>query len=248
MGRIVLFLSLASIILAQVQAFIQTFNQISRHSRLDAATNTGVDLCQTETYTKSFHVIDSCARSGQPTNDLYDSVRYIDKNAFKLYSEPLSKQQLWERCKGSWKLSLATGPPSSRQQPTFKPVPIFAYAMIDEENFGNGVGFNQDKIILSLLGNHYFNEKKRQMGIGINDMYLFSTKVTGFLPNFITDGMGLGKKPEDFKGKSKMPAFTMIGASESSMIVRGGSGGIAIWTKLKDDIRPAAYGKDSESN
>ena len=77
---------------------------------------------------------------------------------------------------------------------------------------------------------------------------LFSTKVTGFLPNFITDGMGLGKKPEDFKGKSKMPAFTMIGASESSMIARGGSGGIAIWTKLKDDIRPAAYGKHSESN
>jgi hypothetical protein len=28
------------------------------------------------------------------------------------------------------------------------------------------------------------------------------------------------------------------------MIARGGSGGIAIWTKLEKDIRPAAYGSD----
>ena len=41
-----------------------------------------------------------------------------------------------------------------------------------------------------------------------------------------------------------MPAFTMIGASDKSMIARGGSGGIAIWTRLEKDIRPAAYGSD----
>ena len=245
MGRFLIFLLLVVSVLSPVHAFIQTSKHFSRRHPHEATTTTGIDLRQTDSYTKSFEVIDSCARSSQPTNDLYDSVRYIDKNAFKLYSEPLSKQQLWDRCKGSWRLSLATGPPSSKQQPKFKSVPVFAYAMIDEKNFGNGVGFNQDKIILSLLGNHYFNEKKRQMGIGIDDMYLFSSKVTDFLPNFITDGMGLGKKPEDFKGKSKMPAFTMIGASESSMIARGGSGGIAIWTKLEEDIRPAAYGKNS---
>lgn len=90
-------------------------------------------------------------------------------------------------------------------------VPV-SLAMIDEQKFGNGVGFNEDNIILSLLGNHYFNDKKRSMGIGIDDMFLFSSRVTGFLPSFITNGMGLGKKPEEFTGGSKMPAFTMIGA------------------------------------
>ncbi len=83
---------------------------------------------------------------------------------------------------GSWKLQLATGPPSRGGTTSFKPVPIFAYAMIDENNFGNGVGLNQDTIILSLLGNHYFNVKKRVMGIGIDDMFLFSNKVTQFVP------------------------------------------------------------------
>lgn len=39
-----------------------------------------------------------------------------------------------------------------------------------------------------------------------------------------------------------MPAFTIIGSSEKSLIARGGSGGIAIWTRLEKDIRPAAYG------
>lgn len=203
------------LLLVGVQAVVYGFRSPSRcHAtryRL-AASSASVDLSQDEAYKKSFQIIDSCARSGQPTDDLYESVRYIDRNSFRLYREPSSKNQLWERCKGSWKLQLATGPPSSKQQPTFKQVPIFAFAMIDEHNFGNGIGFNEDKIILSLRGNHYFNEKKRQMGIGIDDMFLFSSNVSKFLPSFITDGMGLGKKPEDFTGKSKMPAFTMIGA------------------------------------
>jgi hypothetical protein len=195
-----------------VHALINS-SKLSQSNRLRLSdSSTGIDLSQDDLYTKSFQIIDSCARSGQPTDDLYDSVRYVDKNAFKLYRDPQSKQQLWDRCKGSWKLQLATGPPSSKQQPTFKNVPLFAFAIIDERKFGNGVGFSQDNIILSLLGNHYFNEKKRQMGIGIDDMYLFSSKVTGFLPSFITSGMGLGKEPQDFSGGSKMPAFTMIGA------------------------------------
>ena len=229
---------------ARTLALIHPFKHFERHHHFAASATQ--DLGGDELYTKSFEIIDSCAECGQSSDDLYESVRYIDKNAFRLYRDATSKQQLWDRCKGSWKLQLATGPPSSKQQPTFKAVPIFAFAMIDDNNFGNGVGFNQDSIILSLLGNHHFDEKKRQMGIGIDDMYLFSSPVTGFLPNFITDGMGLGKGPDDFTGSSKMPAFTMIGASEKSMIARGGTGGIAIWTKLEKDIRPAAYRMDAK--
>lgn len=200
------------------------------------------------TYLKSFQTIDSCAAAGSPSDDLHDAVRYIDRNASKLYPNESAKEEMWKRAYGSWKLQLATGPPSRGGTTPFKSVPIFAFAMIDENNFGNGVGLNQDRIILSLLGNHYFNVKKRVMGIGIDDMFLFSNKVTQYVPGFISDGMGLKKKPEDFSGKkgSRMPAFTIIGSSEKSLIARGGSGGIAIWTRLEKDIRPAAYGRKTQ--
>lgn len=202
-------------------------------------------LEQDEMYAKSFDLIDKCAASGEPIEDLYDAVRYIDKNALKLYPDEECKAELWDRAHGSWKLQLATG---GGRYTTFKPVPIFAYAMIDEANFGNGVGFNQDTIILSLLGPHYFNTKRRQMGIGIDEMYLFANDLTQNLPEFMKDGMGLGKTPEDYSStKSRMPTFTMIGASDKSLIARGGTGGIAIWTKLEKDIRPAAYGNRTTS-
>jgi len=193
-----------------------------------------------ETYAKSFKVIDECAASGQPSDTLYDSVRYIDRNGLKLYPDESAKKELWNRAHGSWKLQLATGGGRSN---TFKPVPIFAYAMIDDKCFGNGVGINQDTIILSLLGPHHFNAKRRQMGIGIDELFLFSNEITQFVPDFMAEGMGLGKTPEDFKeSKSRIPTFTIIGASDKSLIARGGTGGIAIWTRLEKDIRPAAYG------
>jgi hypothetical protein len=197
-------------------------------------------------YSESFDLIDACAASGQPSSQLYDAVRFIDKNALRLYPDESAKLQLWERAHGSWKLTLATG---GGRSTTFKPVPIFAYAMIDDRCFGNGVGLNGDTIMLSLLGPHYFNAKRRQMGIGIEDVFLFSNEVTQYIPGFVAEGMGLGKGPEDFTaGKSRMPAFTMIGASDRSLIARGGSGGIAIWTRLEKDIRPAAYGMKSNNS
>ena len=201
-------------------------------------------LEQDAIYTKSFEIIDKCSAAGVPSDDLYDAVRYVDRNASKLYPDESAKEEMWKRAYGSWKLQLATGPPARGGATPFKAVPIFAYAMIDENNFGNGVGLNSDTIILSLLGPHYFNTKRRVMGIGIEDMFLFSNKVTQFVPGFISEGMGLKKKPSDFSGKkgSRMPAFTIIGSSEKSLIARGGSGGIAIWTRLDKDIRPAAYG------
>jgi len=201
-------------------------------------------LLEEDAYTNSFQTIDKCAVAGVTSEDLYDAVRYVDRNASKLYPDESAKGEMWKRAYGSWKLQLATGPPARGGTTPFKTVPIFAYAMIDENNFGNGVGINQDTIILSLLGPHYFNTKRRVMGIGIEDMFLFSNKVTQFLPEFISGGMGLKKKPADFSNKkgSRMPAFTIIGSSEKSLIARGGSGGIAIWTRLDKDIRPAAYG------
>lgn len=208
-------------------------------SRYQAPSTRSLSAVKIPGYGDAFQVIDECAVSGTPSDTLYDSVRFIDKNALTIYPNETEKQVLWNKAHGSWKLQLATGGGKSF---TFKPVPIFAFAMIDETNFGNGVGWNQDSIILSLLGPHYFNTQRRQMVITIDDMYLSGNPVTKFVPSFVRNGMGLGKRPEDYQKPQRPPAFTMIGASDKALIARGGSGGIAIWTRLEKDIRPAAYG------
>ena len=212
----------------QFHSLVTTAGTPTRASRLHAIKIDGYD--------EAFAIIDECAVNGQPNEELYDAVRFIDRKAIQIYPDESHKQELWDSAHGSWKLQLATGGGKST---TFKPIPIFAFAVIDENNFGNGVGFNQDNIILSLLGPHIFNPQRRQMKITIDDMYLFSNQVTDKVPGFMKDGMGIGKRPEDFK---KAPAFTYIGASDKALIARGGTGGIAIWTRLSKDIRPAAYG------
>mmetsp|Transcript_27823 Transcript_27823/g.75695 ORF Transcript_27823/g.75695 Transcript_27823/m.75695 type:complete len:247 (-) Transcript_27823:123-863(-) len=190
-------------------------------------------------YANAMSTIDAASRSGTPADDLYDAVRVIDKNARYVYPDEASKEELWERAYGSWKLVLATG---GGRFTTFKPVPIFAFAMLDETNFGNGVGLNENAILLSLLGPHELVTKRRQMVINIDDVFLASRKVTGMVPSFVGDGMGLGKRPADYEvSGSRPPAFVFIAASETSLVARGGSGGIAIWTRLEKDIRPAAY-------
>ena len=207
---ILLFFILLASVLSTCQCFIGSFaattDAIARtasSSRLFSTTATTL-LEKDTTYISSFQTIDACAATGVPSEDLYDAVRYIDRNASKLYPDDAAKEEMWKRAYGSWKLQLATG---GGKFTNFKPVPIFAYAMIDEKCFGNGVGLNQDTIILSLLGPHYFNTKKRVMGIGIEDMFLFSNKVTQFVPEFISNGMGLKKKPE---GKIKCAHMALV--------------------------------------
>lgn len=190
-------------------------------------------------YADAMSTIDTASKSGSPSDDLYDAVRVIDRNARNIYPDETSKEELWKRAYGSWKLVLATG---GGKYTVFKPVPIFAFAMLDEKNFGNGVGLNEDIVLLSLLGPHDLVTKRRQMMINIDDVFLGSRRVTDNVPAFIGDGMGLGKRPIDYKASgSRAPAFVFIAASETSLVARGGTGGIAIWTRLEKDICPAAY-------
>mmetsp|Transcript_2799 Transcript_2799/g.3760 ORF Transcript_2799/g.3760 Transcript_2799/m.3760 type:complete len:279 (-) Transcript_2799:86-922(-) len=206
-----------------------------------SSTSTSLALVKVDGYDDAFRTIDTCSVTGQPSDDLYDAVRLIDKNALKIYPTLQDKQELWSAARGSWKLQLATGGGKFR---IFKSVPIFAFAMIDETNFGNGVGWNENSIWLSLLGPHFFNTARRQMVITIDDAFLLGgvIKLSNSLPGFVKEGMGLGKKPEDYaKTNTRPPAFTFIGASEKSLIARGGTGGIAIWTRLDNDIRQTAY-------
>jgi len=188
--------------------------------------------------------IDVASKAGAPSDGLYDAVRVIDRNARHIYPDEESKEELWKRAYGSWKLVLATGGGKFR---AFKPVPIFAFAMLDEENFGNGVGVNENLILLSLLGPHELNTKRRQMVINVDDVFLGSRRVTQNVPGFLGEGMGLGKRPSDWKKSgNRAPAFVFIAASETSLVARGGSGGIAIWTRLEKDIRPVAYDEPSQ--
>lgn len=190
-------------------------------------------------YDDAFAIIDECAVNGASSDDLYDAVRFIDKNAWKIFPDLEHKQELWDQAHGSWKLQLATG---GGKYTTFKSVPIFAFAMVDQDNFGNGVGLNENTIFLSLLGPHMFTAKRRQMIINVDEMYLLGNNVSASLPNFIKSAIGLGKRPDDWEN-GRPPAFTFIGASDKALIARGGSGGIAIWSRLDKDIRPAAYKK-----
>ena len=196
-------------------------------------------------YKDAMSTIDVASKSATPSDDLYDAVRVIDRNTLKIYPDIESKEELWKRSYGSWKLVLATGGGKFK---TFKKVPIFAFAMLDEINFGNGIGLNENSILLSLLGPHELITRIRQMIINVDDIYIGSRNITEIVPKFIGDGMALKKRPIDYKkekGSSRPPAFTFIAASDTSLVARGGSGGIAIWTRLDKDIRPAAYSNSS---
>lgn len=242
MLRVCSVLLLSTLFSTTVEGFSAATRVTSISRGLDSlsTSRTQLSAVKIEGYNDAFAIIDQCSTSGTPADDLYDAVKYIEKNVIKIYPDEEEKSKLWDEAHGSWKLQLATG---GGKFTTFKPVPIFAFAMIDEENFGNGVGLNQDLILLSLLGPHIFNTKRRQMTILIDDIFLFASKCTGWVPSFLKDGMSLGKRPEDFE--TRPPAFVFIGASDKSLIARGGTGGIAIWTRLDRDIRPNAYNSAS---
>lgn len=178
-------------------------------------------------YDEAFRIIDECAVKGEPSNYLYDAVHFIEKNAYIIYPNLSHKQALWDKAHGSWKLQLSTGGAKFRsfhQPPSFLP---FSFAMIAEKHFGNGIGLNEKTMWLSLLHNHCFNARIRQMVVTVADVYLGGFKVTRFVPGFIRKAINLGKKPGDFHDK-RPPAFVIIGASDKALIARGNqSGGLA---------------------
>merc|ERR1719199_2224219 len=59
-------------------------------------------------YDDAFRIIDDCAVSGEPTEELFDAVRFVDKNAYKIYPDLDNKQALWKEAHGSWKLQFAS--------------------------------------------------------------------------------------------------------------------------------------------
>lgn len=79
---------------------------------------------------QAIKTIERCAEEGEDSedNELYYAVRYIDRNAHKLYKDRKVKEELYEKAKGSWELRLAYEEPHNMN---FQPYPDFRdYAMV----------------------------------------------------------------------------------------------------------------------
>ncbi|KAL3906643.1 MAG: hypothetical protein SGILL_009188 [Bacillariaceae sp.] len=186
-------------------------------------------------YDDACGIVDECAISGEPNQDLFAAVHFLEKNAYKTYSDPQSTQELWDMAQGSWKLQMSTGGSknfSFHKPPAFLPC---SFAMIDDEHFGNGVGLSENSIWISLLHKHFYNAKQRRLVVIPQDIFLFGYRITQFIPGFVS------KDPEDYVGVSP-PTFVLVGCTEHALIARGNqSGGLAVWTRLPQDVRHAAY-------
>jgi hypothetical protein len=193
---------------------------------------------------EAYAIIDACAISGKPHDDLFGAVHFIEHNAYRIYPDLDHKMELWEGAHGSWKLQLSTGGMKTRsfhQPPKYLP---FSFAMIDEHHFGNGIGWNENNIWLALLDNHYYDVNHRRLVVTVGDVYLFGHCVSKFLPAFLRES--LAKEPGDYKDKPP-PTFVLIGCSKHSLIARGNqSGGLALWTRLSQDVRRVAYNRHDE--
>lgn len=52
---------------------------------------------------KALKTIEECSESRDTKGDeLYGAVRFIDRNAHHIYSDPAVKEALWQRAQGSW--------------------------------------------------------------------------------------------------------------------------------------------------
>jgi hypothetical protein len=195
-------------------------------------------------YEAAFRVIDDCAAKEEPSERLSEAVRYIEVKGYNIYPDLASKLALWNQAHGSWKLVLVTGSAKchSFHPPRRLPFLSFSYAMIDDLNFGNGIGPNEQSIWLSFLHKHMFEPKIRHMIVLVEDIFLFGIKATHMIPTFLCDWLNLGKTPEDFGKEDRPPTFVIVGASKKALIARGNrSGGLAIWSRMQNDIRPVAY-------
>jgi len=114
---------------------------------------------------KAVQTIEECAEEGEGNEDLYGAVRFIDRHAHTIYSDPKEKEALWERSKGSWELRLAYD--DARNQEFF-PYPDFrdfaiAYVMIDEGYFGKGIAKGPSFSFVAMGGPSLLNLRKRQV-------------------------------------------------------------------------------------
>ena len=201
-------------------------------------------------YQQAVCIIDAAAVSRVATPDLYPAVLFLQDHAAELYATDKAQQLLWQKAHGSFELVLSTGKTQDfHPPPRFLP---FSYAMINEQHFGNGVGWDANHIWISMLQKHYYNPVQRQMVVMLRDIYLGGQRVTHRVPAWIRDQLHVGKLPHDFVNQAP-PTFTLVGASDTCLVASGNqSGGFAIWTRLPKDMCPVVayqgYHSSSSNN
>jgi len=192
---------------------------------------------------KATKAIEECAEKGDGSEELYSAVRFIDRNAHKLYSDPKEREALWQRTKGCWELRLAYD--DARNQEFF-PYPDFrdfamAYIMVEDDYFGKGIAKSPAFSFVAMGGPSHVDVRKRQVFMDYEDFYISGNCV----PDWDLSYFMRGYARNWYSKERKRPplAFTMICASDNALLVRGSkTGGMAIFRRLQEEMQPASYG------
>lgn len=193
---------------------------------------------------KAITTIEDCAEVGENKEDLYGAVRFIDRNAHKLYSDHQQRKSLWERSLGSWELRLAYDDARNEE---FYPYPDFrdfaiAYVMISPDYFGKGIAKGPSFSFVAMGGPSTFSLRKRQVFMDYEDFYISGN----IMPDWDLSYFMRGYARNWYNTERKRPplAFTMIAASDKILLVRGSkTGGMAIFRRIQEDMEPVSYGE-----
>lgn len=244
------------ILLVQEKRAAGAFCQQPRRSHTQSSST--MSAVHIQGYDEALQTINNCAETGQLSPALDEAVRFLEVNSYRIYPkiDPSHVEDLWEKAQGSWELTATTGSYKNR---SFHPTPAFlpfSFALIDGSHFGNGIGLDKKRIGLAFLHHAHFHAAHRKMTVTHPDLYLGGHRIS--FPDFlrpmvlrmvesenpndaVPPAAKSGQKKEEQQHKD-VPRFVLIAASEKALIARGNqSGGLALWTRLSQDVRPAAY-------
>jgi hypothetical protein len=197
--------------------------------------------------TKALKTIEERAPLRQEKDfELYYASRYIDRNAHLFYSNKESRDRLWEQATGSWELLMGYEDP--RRDQFFVPYPDFrdfamAFIIIDPEDnyFGKGIAQGPGFSFVAMGGPSKVNERTRQLYMDYQDFYISGQLMPDWDLSYFM--RGYARNWEAIERNRPPLAFTLIGVTDKTLIVRGSkTGGMAIFRRIKADMRPAAYG------
>lgn len=145
----------------------------------------------------------------------------------------------------SYKAELRMAYEDSKSQ-IFFPYPDFrdfamAFIMVEKEYFGKGIAKDSFFCFVAMGGPAHFNERTRQLYMNYEDFYISGRAV----PDWDLSYFMRGYARNWYESTRKRPplAFTLIGATDKVLIVRGSkTGGMAIFRKIKRDMRTISYG------
>jgi hypothetical protein len=136
------------------------------------------------TMEKAVSLMEEYAEKGQNTLDdptkLWWAFKYVDRNANTLYPTIEDRNQLMERCHGSWELRLAC---NSDRDEEFYPHPEFrsfamAISMIQPDYFGKGITSNDKGFCFVALGGPSERDvQRRQVFMDYEDYYINVSEV-----------------------------------------------------------------------